>query len=280
MPLECLALEGGRLVGGGFTIGGKCLLFVLVRLPGRLEGAGSGHADAEDLGARVCGPQHRAVLAQPELGAADGAEIARGVGAVPVAAAQVRVRPDDPAGERLGRDGAGADVLQDLLGQRRVAVAGAGEQAALFGADVDGDADRHGEPLAGAAVQGHAVVVENLHRPGEPAAGAGGVGDDLVERGPVDRLQVVALVVGDLGGVVEDGGERLDGAAVAPVRTAEDVDVLERVQAHVLGLAHTARAAFPACFRGDLRELGLAEFLPPDVGGERAGVRGSLGCQR
>ncbi len=42
MPLECLALEGRRLVGGGFTIGGKCLLVFLVLLviaAGGLPGA-------------------------------------------------------------------------------------------------------------------------------------------------------------------------------------------------------------------------------------------------
>ena len=33
MPLKCLALEGGRLVGGGFTIGEKCLIVVLVVAP-------------------------------------------------------------------------------------------------------------------------------------------------------------------------------------------------------------------------------------------------------
>ena len=41
MPLKCLALEGGRLVGGGFTIGGKCLIFLvlLVVAAGGLPGA-------------------------------------------------------------------------------------------------------------------------------------------------------------------------------------------------------------------------------------------------
>ena len=41
MPLECLALGGGRLVGGGFRIRGKCLLFLLflLVLVGGLPGA-------------------------------------------------------------------------------------------------------------------------------------------------------------------------------------------------------------------------------------------------
>jgi len=38
MPFECLALGGGRLCGGGFTIGGKCLIVLFV-VVGGLPGA-------------------------------------------------------------------------------------------------------------------------------------------------------------------------------------------------------------------------------------------------
>src|SRR5205814_5991231 len=110
----------------------------------------------------------------------------------------------------------------DLLGQRGVVVPGPGEQAPGLGPDVYRDADRHGEPLRRGALDGHAVVVEDLHRPGEPAPCPAGVGDDLVERGPVDHLDVVALEVLDLGRVVEHGGEGFDGAAVAAVTGADD----------------------------------------------------------
>jgi hypothetical protein len=92
-------LLGERVVSGegGSLIWGECLRVVdLFRVQ---VATWSGHADAKDLGARVCGPQDRAVLAQAQLHAADGAEVPGAVRAVPVAAAKLRVGADDPADE-------------------------------------------------------------------------------------------------------------------------------------------------------------------------------------
>src|SRR5215469_7128223 len=153
-----LAVRGERVAGGASLIGRECRIQVV--RPGVITG--EGHADAEDLSARVCGEHDRAVVTQAEFRAADNRQVPAVTRVVPVAAAQLRVGADDRADERLGGDRALPDVLQHLVGERRVRVPGAGQQPPGFGADLHRHADRHRVPLRRGALDGAAVVKQAL----------------------------------------------------------------------------------------------------------------------
>jgi hypothetical protein len=233
-------------------------------------------AHAEDGRFRVGGERGRPVLAQRRLGAPHGAQVPGPVG--PVAAARGgRVGAVETAGERIPADGAFPDGLEHHVGPFPRVIAGAGEQAVPVGLDVQRNPDRHGVHIGRGSVQRHAVVVEDADPPGGAAAGRGELRQDPVEGAPVDDLDVVAVLVVDRRGRVEDGRVGVDGPAVA---AGADGDVLQGERPDERGRLVHVDQVLPA-FRGVVCGQGLhAGHGLQELGGHLAvGLHAEAGLQ-
>jgi hypothetical protein len=169
--------------------------------------AQQGGTHGHDFGADVRRERGWTVLAQPELGPGDLREIVATLARKPCGA-----RTEDAASEGVAADRAKAvarilHAFKDSIGKRGLVHPGDSEKALAVHGDGRRDADRDGADVRRCPVDGHAMVVE------DPSVLAGAL-DRPVEGGAVDRLQVVPMLVPDLGFLVEHGRVGSDGAAL------------------------------------------------------------------